>query len=104
MDRRSLAVSVMLPDNWSENLAADDASRACEKCGIKFSLLQRKVAQVSTGIPQLSLELTTSFLLCSTIADFAEKSSAKNAPRPKWSSLKSSAMKVFNAFASLVFL
>lgn len=43
MDRRSLAVSIMLPENWSESLAADDASRACEKCGIKFSLLQRKV-------------------------------------------------------------
>lgn len=43
MDRRSLAVSIMLPDNWSDSLAADDASRACEKCGIKFSLLQRKV-------------------------------------------------------------
>jgi len=42
MDRRSMAVSVMLPDNWAENMVPDDLTKSCSKCSAKFSLLNRR--------------------------------------------------------------
>lgn len=74
MDRRSLAFSVMLPDNWAENMVPDDATKSCSKCCSKFSLLNRRVKN-----PYIYLQQFVLTLLCSIIVDFVVKYFVKNA-------------------------
>lgn len=53
MNRRAAAVSIMLPNNFGENWVPDELVKACEKCNGKFTLLNRRVSQLSFFHTQL---------------------------------------------------